>query len=165
MECYLIHHQTIDGALTKARQYRSLLEPELAISICLDIFAIESNNQEALIIYILALTDTFSKVGIKQSDQRILNSIAKLESPYYQAYYKGIFHERKARGLINHSMSKSFAYHLLLEAIGSYQVAKTLSPEDNDDAILRHNSCVRTIQNEHLEPRQDPDDAHWHTEA
>ena len=52
-----IHADAIELALVKARQYRSLLEPEIAESICLDILNIEQDNQQALVIYILALTD------------------------------------------------------------------------------------------------------------
>jgi len=52
-----IHAGAIESALVKARQYRSLLEPEIAESICLDILHIDNDNQQALVIYILALTD------------------------------------------------------------------------------------------------------------
>lgn len=166
MKIHLIHTEAIDSALIKARQYRSLLEPELAISICLDIFAIDDNHQEALMVYILALTDSFGQSGIKKSDKVVMQAINRLKSDYHQAYYEGIFYERKARGLVvHHSMSKSFAYDLFLEAIKCYERAKNLAPKNNDNAILRHNSCVRTIKNEHLEPRQDADDEHWQQEA
>ena len=166
MDLYLMHRKGIDAALIKAKQYRSLLEPEIAISICLDIFAIDENNQEALIIYILALTDSFGHSGIQKSDKVIMQAVEHLSSDYARTYYEGIFYERKARGLVaHHSMSKSFAYRLFLEAINCYGKAQSLASQDNNDAILRHNSCVRTIEGEHLEPRQDADDEHWQQEA
>lgn len=165
MDLHLIRHEAVASALVKARQYRSLLEPEMAISICLDIFAIEPDHQVALVIYILALTDSFTKAGTKKSDQVVLQAISRLNAEYERIYYEGIFHERKARGLVNHSMSKSFAYRLFLEAMACYNKAKPLSPKDNDDAVLRYNSCVRTIKSENLEPRQDMDDVHWQSEA
>ena len=65
MEYRLIQPKNIDRALEKAKQYRALLEPELAISICLDIFAVAENHQESLVIYILALTDTLSDHNVK----------------------------------------------------------------------------------------------------
>ena len=49
MEYHLIHKDTIDTVLDKARQYRSLREPDLAISICIDVFAVDSDNQDALV--------------------------------------------------------------------------------------------------------------------
>ena len=62
-------------------------------------------------------------------------------------------------------MSRSFAYNLFLQAMDYYRRAEELSTEDDDDAILRYNSCLRTISNEHLEPRQDLDDADWQSES
>ncbi len=44
-----IHAESIELALDRARQYRSLLEPEIAESICLDILNIEPENQAALV--------------------------------------------------------------------------------------------------------------------
>ena len=68
-----IHVDAIELALVKARQYRSLLEPEIAESICLDILNIEQDNQQALVIYILALTDqlhhTEKKSQIRENRQ------------------------------------------------------------------------------------------------
>ncbi len=166
MELHKIHPEAVDHSLEKARQYRSLLEPEMAISICLDIFAVDKNHQPALIVYILALTDSLAKSGMKKPDKFILDAIKRLDTKYNRFYYEGIFYERKARGLIaHHTMSKSFAYRLLLDAMACYEKAEKLSDSANDDAVLRYNSCARVIENEHLEPRQDIDDEHWQSEA
>lgn len=167
MDYHLIHKNSINSALEKAKQYRSLLEPELAISICLDIFALDCHHQEALIIYILALSDTIlhGSRGSPKPDKKITDAIKQLQSAYQQNYYQGIFYERKARSLMRHARSASFAYNLFSQAIDCYQQAETLSPKANDDAILRYNACVRTIENEHLQPRQDADDVDWHSES
>ncbi len=167
MEYRLIQPSNINRALEKAKQYRALLEPELAISICLDIFAVAENHQASLIIYILALTDTLSDNNSKTEnpDKKILEVIAKLDLEYQRKYYTGIFYERKARSLMQRLMSKSFAYNVFLQAMGYYKDAEKISTEDDDDAILRYNSCLRTIENEHLEPRQDLDDANWQSES
>ena len=52
---------SIPRALEKAERYRLLNEPRQAESICLDILAVDSSNQAALIILLLALTDQFGE--------------------------------------------------------------------------------------------------------
>jgi tetratricopeptide (TPR) repeat protein len=153
-----IHADAIESALAKARQYRSLLEPEIAESICLDILNIDDDNQQALVIYVLALTDQLHHTE-KQSQIKLLQKmIARLASEYERHYYTGILNERRARFLISQPMSHSFAYDYFMEAIQAYQQAEKLSPDNNDDAILRQNSCIRTIEKEKLQPRQDSED-------
>ena len=51
--------EAIPAALGKATCYRYLNEPAEAESICLDILEVEPGNQQALITYILSLTDQF----------------------------------------------------------------------------------------------------------
>ena len=53
LKLHNIHLDAIEAALVKARQYRSLIEPEIAESICLDILNVEPENQDALVVYIL----------------------------------------------------------------------------------------------------------------
>ncbi len=165
MDYRLIHQDTIGAVLDKARQYRSLLEPELAISICLDVFAVDENNQDALVIYILAMTDLYNHANAKVCPQTINESIAKLTSEFERTYYTGITLERKARALLKNAMSRSFAYNLFIQAIKIYDQAQQIAPKQRDDAILRYNACVRTIKNEHLSPRQDMDDISWEGES
>ena len=95
-----IHADSIDLALDKARQYRSLLEPEIAESICLDVLNIDPANQAALVLYILALTDQISISGSQSPFQAIETAISQLQSDYKQLYYTGIFHERRARFML-----------------------------------------------------------------
>jgi hypothetical protein len=45
------------------------------------------------------------------------------------------------------------AYELLREAMFWYERAEAVRPPDNDDATLRWNACVRTINARRLEPR------------
>ncbi|WP_225879662.1 hypothetical protein [Abyssogena phaseoliformis symbiont] len=63
MNYHLIHQDSISTVLDKACQYQALREPDLAISICIDVFAVDSDNQDALVVYILALTDQCSHGG------------------------------------------------------------------------------------------------------
>ena len=84
MEYHKIDKDSIEDVLERAKQYRSLLQPDMAISICLDIFAIDEKNQEALIIYILALTDQLSQGESKVNHKKITDSIQKLDSKFLQ---------------------------------------------------------------------------------
>lgn len=162
-----IKQQNIDSALAKARQYRSLLESDLAISICLDIFKVDEGHQPTIITYILALTDslTHPSAAHHKPDKEIIDAIRRLKSAYDKVYYQGIFSERKGRALMRNAMSRSFAYNLFLQAIEYYQRAEKLSNDDNDDAVLRYNACVRTIEGANLMPRQDADDVDWQAES
>lgn len=158
MDYHLIHKDSIPTVLEKARQYRSLLEPDLAISICIDVFAVDPDNQEALVIYILALTDQYSHQNTKPEPTKITEAINKLSSEFHQIYYTGIYLERKARALLKNPMSRSFAYKAFMDAIAKYEVAEKMAPDHCSDPILRYNSCVRTIEKENLQPRAEFDE-------
>ena len=158
MEYHKIDKDSIEDVLERAKQYRSLLQPDMAISICMDIFAVDKNNQEALVIYILALTDQLSQSESKVHQKKITDSIKRLDSKFLQHYYSGIFFERQARSLLKHSMSRSFAYEAFIEAIAEFEIAEKMAPEHCADPILRYNSCIRTIQKENLQPRQEFDE-------
>ena len=158
MEYHKIDKGSIEDVLERAKQYRSLLQPDMAISICMDIFAVDKNNQEALVIYILALTDQLSQSESKVHQKKITDSIKRLDSQFLQHYYSGIFFERQARSLLKHSMSRSFAYEAFIEAIAEFEIAEKMAPEHCADPILRYNSCIRTIKKENLQPRQEFDE-------
>ncbi len=158
MKYHLIHKDSIGTVLDKARQYRSLREPDLAISICIDVFAVDPDNQDALVVYILALTDQCSHGGTKVQHKKIIETIVKLESEFHRHYYTGIFLERKARALLKNPMSQSFAYEGLMEAIAKYEIAEKMAPKHCADPILRYNSCLRTIEKENLQPRAEFDE-------
>jgi hypothetical protein len=158
MEYHKIDKDSIEDVLERAKQYRSLLQPDMAISICMDIFAVDKNNQDALVIYILALTDQLSQSESKVHQKKITDSIKRLDSKFLQHYYSGIFFERQARSLLKHSMSRSFAYEAFIEAIAEFEIAEKMAPEHCADPILRYNSCIRTIKKENLQPRQEFDE-------
>lgn len=158
LKLHNIHSDSIDLALDKARQYRALLEPEIAESICLDILHIDEFNQQALTIYILALTDQLKHADKRHQIRQIELAISKLDSEYKRLYYSGLLNERRARSMIRQTMSRSFAYDYFREALLCYEKAEAIRPEHNDEVILRWNSCIRTINNEKLQPRQDDDD-------
>lgn len=158
LKLHNIHAGAVDSALQKAQQYRSLLEPEIAESICLDILNIEPEHQQALVIYILALTDQLNQSERQSQIKAIERAIDKLATDYQRFYYHGLLNERRARFMITQPMSRSFAYDYFYEALEQYQKAEAIRPEDNDEAVLRWNSCIRTIQKEKLTPRRDSED-------
>tara|TARA_R110001583_G_scaffold69365_5_gene196710 strand:+ start:278 stop:781 length:504 start_codon:yes stop_codon:yes gene_type:complete len=153
-----IRANSIELALDRARQYRSLLEPEMAESICLDILNIDEDNQQAIVLYILSLSDQLHHPDKQAQSKVIQQAIEKLDSDYRRHYYSGLLNERQARFLLSQPMSRSFAYDYFIEALQYYEQAEQLRPENNDEAILRWNSCIRTIQKEKLEPRIDNED-------
>jgi tetratricopeptide (TPR) repeat protein len=158
LKLHNIHAGAVSSALEKAQQYRSLLEPEIAESICLDILKIDPDNQQALVTYILALTDQLSQSQSQSQIKAAQRAIDKLLSDYQRFYYAGLLNERRARVMTKQTMSHSFAYDYFYEALKAYKKAEAIRPENNDEAILRWNSCIRTIEKEKLKPRQDSED-------
>jgi hypothetical protein len=142
-----IARESIPRALERAERYRLLNDPRLAESICLDVLAIEPDNQAALSCLLLALTDQFDS-GAGQVMDRARQLLPRLAGAYEQAYYAGIILERFARQQIaqGHPGAKFSAYEYLREAMKHYDQAEALAPDANDDPILRHNTCVRLIQ-------------------
>jgi tetratricopeptide (TPR) repeat protein len=135
----------IESALSRAERYRLLNEPSQAESICLDILEIDPENQEALVLLLLAITDAFALEGGGAGAPRALSLLPRLRGEYPRAYYDGVIHERRARALIaGGSLGSGYgAYAELSQAMASFERAEALRPEGNDDAILRYNACVR----------------------
>jgi hypothetical protein len=143
---------SIEEAFAKAERYRLLNEPSLAESICLDILAIVPDDQQALISLLLALTDQFG-TGMKVAGAREV--LSRIQGDYERAYYAGVISERKGHAHFRHGGpgSASAAYHALREAMEHFERAEALRPPDNDDAILRWNTCARFImQNPDIRP-------------
>lgn len=160
LELHDISNSAIPAALEKARQYRSLLEPEQAESICLDILAVEPDHHAAQIVLILALTDQFSHSGQMLDAKRVLGLVDALPDEYERLYYRGLVSERRGRAMLNESMSRSFTWEYFREAMAFYMRAQPLRPAGNDDAILRWNACLRTVRGQRLTPRADRDERH-----
>ena len=69
-----ISTQAIARAIVKAERYRLLNEPQEAESICRDILTVDPENQEALVMLLLSITDQFgrtSEVGAGQAHQHL----------------------------------------------------------------------------------------------
>ncbi len=146
-----IEKSAIPRALEKAERYRLLNEPREAESICLDVIAIEPDNQQALTCLLLSLTDQFGH-GSTGAIEQARKLLGRMSGEYERAYYAGIISERFARQQLaqDHPGAGYGAYEYLREAIQHYAKADALAPPGNDDAVLRHNTCVRMIQRHRL---------------
>ena len=142
----------IPRALERAERYRLLNDPEQAESICLDILAADPDDQSALAMLILSITDRFGRSGAPGL-QQARAYVATLRDPYQRLYYEGLVRERAARAMLARPSGSSFAYNALRAAMEFYEKASPMSPDDENEAILRWNACVRTIQRAHLRPR------------
>jgi len=147
-----ISEQSIPEALAKVERYRLLNEPSLAESICLDILAIVPDHQEALISLLLARTDQFRSHLHAKAAQDVL---AQIKGNYERAYYEGIIWERLGNARIRQGGAGACAsaYHALRGAMDHFEKAMDLAAPENNDAILRWNTCARVImQNPDIRP-------------
>jgi hypothetical protein len=143
-ELKLLTKEAVPKALERAERYRFLNEPGEAESICLDVLRVEPDNQKALVMLLLALTDQLEHGSEVQQAREVLS---RLRGEYEQAYYAGIICERRAKAHMRHGGPGSgyVAYDGLREAMGWYEKAEALRPPGNDDATLRWNTCARTL--------------------
>ena len=143
----------VPTALERAERYRLLNEPAQAESICLDILRADPANEQAIILLLLALTDRFSE-SISENLDRALALLPKLRDEYQRVYYRGIVHERQARAILGRSNPGAghAAYERFREAMKCYEKAEGMRPTGNDEALLRWNTCARTIMASRLEP-------------
>jgi hypothetical protein len=148
--------EAIPAALEKATRYRLLNEPAEAESICLDVLKADPENQEAIVTLVLALTDRFTK-GYGVSDTQAKELLARIKGDYERAYFTGIVAERRAKTKLaqNTPDCRFQAYDLLREAMAWFEKAETMRPPDNDDALLRWNTCARIIERNKLGPREE----------
>ena len=153
--------EAIPTALAKADRYRLLNEPLFSESICMDILSVDPENQEALVILLLALTDQFGH-SYKLAEIEPKSVIARLKSDYDKAYYAGIVDERRAKATLDSSVPHSafVAYDFLTSAMEHYERAAEIRPAGNDDALLRWNTCTRLMNSHGVKPRnEDPRDS------
>src|SRR5256885_12157993 len=88
-----ISSEAIPRALSKAERYRLLNEPQEAESICLDILATQPDNQQALVMLLLADTDQFgSGSGKGPGDTGAV--IGRMRDEYEVLYYARLIYVR-----------------------------------------------------------------------
>jgi tetratricopeptide (TPR) repeat protein len=149
---------SIPNALTRAKHYRLLNEPWQAESICRDILRAEPNHQRALLYLILAITDQFgSEKGT--SSVRAKELCTQLNSKYEQLYYRGIIEERLGKTSLKRDSPRVMyiAHEHFQNAMEYYEKAQKIHPENNQDAVLRWNACLRGIKEFNLKPSLNKD--------
>ena len=139
----------VPRTLAKAERYRLLNEPGEAESICLDALDADPDNQEALVMLLLALTEQFAHDTTCVA--KAWKTVARLRDDYERAYFTGIIYERRAKAHLQHGTPRAGprAYEWLREAMTWYEKAETIRPPGNDDALLRWNACARLIMRDH----------------
>lgn len=141
----------VQAAIERAEHYRLLNQPVQSQSICLDVLAVDPENQRALIVLVLAMSDGFDDGTSSVSKAK--EYVNRLTGEYEHSYYSGIIAERQARALLTKGPSAAFAYDGFREAMDWFEKAAELRPKGNDDAILRWNACVRAIRDHNLSQR------------
>ena len=151
-----INTEFIPSALDMAKSYRLLNEPDQAESICLDILEVAPGHQEALTTLLLSLTDRFTDDGMLAHFERAKEIVGMLDDRYCKSYYSGIIFERRARHHFKKGSpgSGGVAYGWFVKAMNAYGTALSSCDPDNQDALLRWNSCARFI-NKHPELKPD----------
>ncbi len=145
--------ESIPKALEKADRYRLLNEPAEAESICLDILAADPDNQRALVVMILAVSDQLDHEGFVVGEHQTNELFMRLHDDYERAYYTGVLCERRGKATRGRPIPESVAYEWFREAMSWYEKAETIRPPGNDDAILRWNTCARIVaHNRGLQP-------------
>ena len=136
----------VAAALHKAERYRLLNDSSAAESICLDILEIEPENQAALVTLLLSITDQFGD-ELADAVHHARQVLPRLRDEYKRAYYAGIVCERCAKAHLRRGAlgSADVAADWFREAMTWYGKAESMRPPDNDEAILRWNTCVRML--------------------
>ncbi len=141
-----ISAQAIPRAVQKAERYRLLNQSWATESICLDILEVDPANQQVLVMLLLAITDQFGRENGELA-RRARQVLDRLTDPYQAAYYAGIIAERLAHAqLASGAMhAEEMARTTLRSAMDAFERAEGLRQAGNDDAILRWNTCQRTL--------------------
>ena len=146
--------EAVPRALAKAERYRLLNEPGEAQSICRDALEVDPTKQQAITMLLLALTDQFDANATCVGEA--WKAVERITDEYERAYYAGIVYERRAKAFLKHALAGGGpAYEWLREAMDCYERAEALRPPNNDDALLRWNTCARMIEKNHLTARED----------
>lgn len=135
----------ISEAISKAELYRYLNEPGEAESICRDILAADAENQMALRLLGLSITDQFTGNSTDRFSEAE-GIFQSLTDEYKRLYYAGILHERQAKAQLAAGRSPYMVTPLFEKALDYFEKAEAVRPHGNDDAILRWNRCVRILQ-------------------
>lgn len=135
----------IAEAFSKVELYRYLNEPEEAESICHDILAADPDNQLALRMLGLTITDQFHGQNTDRYSEA-QQAFHSLKDLYERTYYLGLLHERRAKAQMRAGRSGQVLLSSFHEAMRCFDEAEKIRPPHNDDAVLRWNRCVRLLE-------------------
>ncbi len=140
-------HEGIESALSKAERYRLLNEPAEAASICRDVLAVDSGNQQALVGLMLSLSDQYA---LGSDPSREIEALSlKVSDPFERAYFSGLALERRAKALFRQrgaNMGTSHIVHAWMhQAMRLFEQAEAMRPAGNDEPLLRWNACARFL--------------------
>ena len=154
-ELKTLSKSAVPAALAQAQRYRLLNEPAEAESICLDVLRVDPDNQDALVTLILSYTDQFPD-GVARPAAAAEKAAARLTDAYKRSYYSGIIHERRGKAVLKQDRPGAgrSAQEWLRDAMRCYEKAEAIRPEENDEALLRWNTCARILMEL---PEQAPD--------
>ena len=149
--------ESLPAALLKAERYRLLNQPIAAESICHDILAVDPENQQALVLLLLCITDQIGQ-GLAVGVTNARAVLPRLKNEYQRTYYAGIICERRAEAQLAQGGigSETAVYPWIKEAMEWYEKAEKIRPAGNDESLLRWNTCARLLmQNPRLAPPAD----------
>ena len=154
-----LDRSAIAAAIEKAQHYRLLNEPLEAESICLDVLELDPENEDALIILVLSLTDQF-EARLQKAFGKAQAAAGRLADAYDRVYYSGLISERRAKAHLDRGGPGSghVAYEWFRKAMDEYEEAGKLNPE-SADPTLRWNTCARIIMS-HPELEEEPHSPH-----
>ena len=146
-ELKALSRNAIPAALVQAERYRLLNEPAEAESICLDILRIDPDHQDALVTMVLALTDQFPESGSARAAAEAERTVGRIRDEYKRLYISGIVRERRGKAVLRSDRpgSERSAREWLREAMTCYERAEAIRPSENDEAVLRWNTCARLL--------------------
>ena len=106
----------------------------------------EASGPRGQVRYVTAITDQFGAES-RELARRAREVLARITDPYQKAYYAGIIDERLGHAQLAQSVmhAEAMAYESLTHAMESFEKAEQLRQPGNDDAILRWNTCARTL--------------------
>ena len=144
-----LSREAIAEALESAARYRLHNEPGAAESLCLDVLAVEPDNQEALKNIVLAMSDRLGK-GYAIGSSDINDYVERLCDEYERAFYNGVVFEKRAKAML--ANGGLYAYEMCAKAMECFERAESLRPDGINDPVLRWNECARLIDRNRLHP-------------
>lgn len=140
-----ITREGIPSALKKVERYRLLNDAVAAESICLDILEVDAENQDALDSLVLTISDQLGH-ELTEGVARARKLLPRVKSDYRRHYLNGIICERRGKAQLSQGLgANEVAADWFREAMTWYAKAEATRPPNNDESILRWNSCVRLL--------------------